>query len=63
MHIEIIHTSKTSSALAMIAIVTTIALLTAGSITASALAAKKALVRSTPKVQHPQAHLANSWVV
>jgi hypothetical protein len=47
----------------MIAIVTTIALLTAGSITASALAAKKALVRSTPKVQRPQAHLANSWVV
>jgi len=62
-HIEIMHTNKTSSALAMVAIVTAIALLTAGSITASALAAKKAPLRSTPKVQHPQAHLANTWVV
>ena len=41
MHIEIMRTNKTSSALAMIAIVTAIALLTAGSITTSALAAKK----------------------
>ena len=40
MHIEIMHTNKTSS-LAMIAIVTAIALLTAGSITTSALAVKK----------------------
>jgi hypothetical protein len=39
-HIEIMHTNKTSS-LAMIAIVTAIALLTAGSITTSALAVKK----------------------
>ena len=63
MHIEIMHTNKTSS-LAMIAIVTAIALLTAGSITTSALAVKKkTLVLSAPKVQHPQAHLANSWVV
>jgi hypothetical protein len=38
--IEIMHTNKTSSVLAMIAIVTAIALLTAGSIT-TALAAKK----------------------
>jgi hypothetical protein len=62
-HIEIMRTNKTSSALAMISIVTTITLLTAGSITTSALAAKKAPVPSAPKVQHPQAHLANSWVV
>ncbi|MGA7042181.1 MAG: hypothetical protein WBZ20_09190 [Nitrososphaeraceae archaeon] len=47
----------------MIAIVTAITLLTAGSITTSALAAKKAPVPSAPKVQHPQPHLANSWVV
>ncbi|MGB6627841.1 MAG: hypothetical protein WBE61_06895 [Nitrososphaeraceae archaeon] len=49
--------------MAMIAIVTAITLLTAGSITTSALAAKKAPVPSAPKVQHPQPHLSNSWVV
>jgi len=61
-HIEIMHTNKTSS-LAMIAIVTAIALLTAEYYYFCISGQKKTLVLSAPKVQHPQAHLANSWVV
>ena len=64
MHIEIMCTNKTSSALAMIAIVTAITLLTAGSITTSALAtAKKSTSTIGAKSSTFTGSLSNAWVV